>query len=246
MDLNQIKDIINNFAKDEKIFTNEQDFQFELASALLNYCDVEEVKLEALSVGENWEAIQKNVEEKKKMPRVQKEYTDLIVREKNGDNFAIELKYKMPYNVCFYETSKEKIVTMVQGAYDHGCYYFIKDIERLEHINSRHFTNGMKIKKSFAILLTNDHNYWDNDFSLSKIWANYSLHEKRKVLPKVLLKFGNETSIKSGRTTFEAIKLNNEHQIKWEEYPLPKNITSESKRNNTKPKFKYLIVEVDG
>ena len=62
---------------------------------------------------------------------------------------------------------------MVQAAYDINAYEFIKDISRLEKINNRFFASKIKnIKKGYAIILTNEKNYREKDFSKSPIWKN--------------------------------------------------------------------------
>ena len=107
--------IIKDFAKQGFVFSNEQDFQFELALALLKSTQVTEVKLEALSFSHGWKTIQTNVN----LARNDKEYTDIIVRTKKNEYIAIELKFKTANKICYYQTNKSgNVATMKQGAHN--------------------------------------------------------------------------------------------------------------------------------
>ena len=253
-------EIIKSFAtEDEIVFSNEQDFQFQLALKL--QAKYKDVKLELLSF-DNIKQSTLNIcvqnHEKKfsenhkinkgKKNKIKKEYTDIFVTDKNGDVYAIELKYKTTNRICYYETNKSKMITMAQGAYDIGAYYFIKDISRLEKINKRvsFSKNTQTIKKGFAVLLTNDKNYWDNDLSGGKaIWEDFSIAggENKVIETNIEKKVKVNASNSEKYNSYTPIKLEGKkpYPIEWNKYDLK----LVGKRGKWSPDFYFIVVEVD-
>lgn len=239
-----LEQILDNFAKQEMIFSNEQDFQFELALELARHKElVADVKLEPLSIDISWSEVLNLSKKGKSLTRKTKQYTDILLQDVDGNFVAIELKYKTPNKICCYTTQNNNhFVTMSQGAYDFGVYDFLKDVERLEHINERHFAKDIKITQAFAIMLTNDKNYRFNDFSRSKIWMNYGIFENA-VLPKGTLTFCGQTQYKTKHRTFDAITLKNTYVCNWRNYPL-KNYHNYYSKQNPSPGFSYLVLPI--
>lgn len=235
-----IDSIIKDFAQQGFVFSNEKDFQFEFALALSkSEQEVAEVKLEALSLPYSWQTIQTNVN----LKRGNKEYTDIIVRTKEGEYIAIELKFKTADRICYYSTNKLDNLTMKQNAYHFNAYDFINDIVRLENINDRYFYNGFKVSKGYAILLTNNCNYRYNDFSGSSIWESYAINDG-KCLSGALLFNGNQQTYKIKKRTFKALKLESQYTLDWKGYPLPNYQDYQDIQKSCNPGFSYLIVEV--
>jgi len=237
MNKSDIKKIMDRLAERGLVFTNEKDFQFAFAKELDKVLGVSDVQLEVLSFPYSWKHVNESTVKK------DKEYTDIIFKY-DDEWYAIELKYKTPDHICKYETNAGVSFTMKQGAYDHNSYHCIKDIYRLETINSRYFSNINKIKKSFFVLLTNDSNYRYNNFSNSKIWKNYSLCEERGELEKGILTFENDRSIYN---EFISIELGNNYKLDWNNYQI-KDINGNEYSNNKKeknisPAFSYLLIE---
>lgn len=153
-----LNDTIQALAKQNKIYSNESQFQFDLAWELRGKGF--QVELEALSVSQA-AAKQLSKEERKKA------YTDIIV--KDGDGYiAIELKYKTPEtkDIMCYDINGVKTYLFSQGAENLGSYLYWKDIERLEMLVNGmiplNFDADKKVIKGYAVLLTNDKKYWDN------------------------------------------------------------------------------------
>jgi hypothetical protein len=96
MTYNEINAILKNFAKSNMVFSNEYDFQFELAQALQKLPCVKDVKMEALSLEMDWTFVKLLAKQKQKLSAKTKEYTDIIVETTNGKFYAFELKYKTP------------------------------------------------------------------------------------------------------------------------------------------------------
>ncbi|MBO5578119.1 MAG: hypothetical protein J5955_03330 [Bacilli bacterium] len=257
-----IKEIINNFAEQGIVFSNEQDFQFEMALALKtgNY-GIKNVKLETISLEEDWNEIERKVLNRKKLNRQIKQYHDILVELSDDEYALIELKYKTPSKLCFYETSQGKTITFVQGDYNIGAYDFLEDIHRLETINNRYMSNDIqkKIKKSYAVFLTNDKNYRYNDFAkqregkVQSPWVNYSICEG-KIIKDGRIPFIINNREETKYTTpkgkcFDSISLKNKYgPFNWQNYELPNYNNYEDKKVNRKsctcPGFSYLIVEV--
>lgn len=152
-----LNDTIQALAKQNKIYSNESQFQFDLAWELRGKGF--QVELEALSVSQA-AAKQLSKEERKKA------YTDIIV--KDGDGYiAIELKYKTPEtkDIMCYDINGVKTYLFSQGAENLGSYLYWKDVERLEKLVNGHvplnFGVEKKVVKGYAVLLTNAEKYWN-------------------------------------------------------------------------------------
>ena len=91
-----------------------------------------------------------------------------------GSRTAIELKYPTRGAVVLHE--EEEFRLRDQDARDAGRYDFCLDIARLEGI----FDAG-KANDGYAILLTNDHLYWNRPRKVDAIDADFVLHEDREI-----------------------------------------------------------------
>lgn len=231
--------IINGFAKDGKVFSNEQDFQFELALALKNEVEVDEVKLEAASFPRgswNLKAIQDG--RPFLADKAQREYTDLIVKTKDGLYYAIELKFKGADKPYLYNSRAfGNVAVLKHGAEYFNAYRFLNDVSRLERINGRLFANNIIIEKGYAILLTNNSKYKESAFEGSEIWVNYSLINDRTVGQGLLRIRNSEEKYLS----FEPLNLNGNYTFKWNTYELD----PQTMLNDKTPGFSFLVVEVD-
>ena len=231
--------IINGFAKDGKVFSNEQDFQFELALALKNEAEVDEVKLEAVSFPKgSWNLNAIRDGRPFSADKVQREYTDLIVKTKDGLYYAIELKFKGADKPYLYNSRAfGNVAVLKHGAEYFNAYRFLNDVSRLERINGRLFANNIRIEKGYAVLLTNNSKYKESDFSGSEIWRNYSLINDRTVEHGVLRIRNSEEKYLS----FEPLNLNGNYTFKWNTYEL----NPQTMLNDKTPGFSFLVVEVD-
>lgn len=232
-----LKSIMDDFANQGIVFSNEQDFQFEMALALSKNKNIKQVKLEMLSLEFNWNEVAEIAITKGQISEDKKEYHDLFVEFVDGTCAVVELKYKTPDKICLYETKNGRVITMKQGAQDENAYAFIEDIRRLEHINERYFPNDKKIDKAYAVFLTNFKKY---RFGFDGyIWGNYSV-EENKIL-KGTLYFGKDGLEHRGR---KAIKLNGLYKIHWNDYPLCNYQDYKDLMKSHCPGFSYTIVEV--
>ncbi len=241
MNMNDIYKIMDSLASDGKAFSNEQDFQFEFARALNPF--VTEIKLEALSLDQNWAAVKSLADSKRKIGKQAKEYTDIIAKTKDGKYIAIELKFKTPDKLCYYETAQSgRVLTMIQDAHFKGAYQFINDVFRLEQINQRHFCKEFDVSKGYAILLTNNHHYRYNDFS-----TNYAVSEGKTLGPGILKYDKGDPQFL--RRQYPEIQLSGQYTMKWKDYALmglngQKYNDYEDKYKTPYPGFSYLVIEV--
>ena len=230
--------IINGFARDGKVFSNEQDFQFELALALKNEVEVEQVKLEAISFEKSLGSLTVQDDGSLKVDKTQREYTDLIVKTKDGLYYAIELKFKGADKPYLYNSKAfGNVAVLKHGAEYFNAYRFLNDVSRLERINGRLFANDITIEKGYAVLLTNNSKYKESAFEGSEIWVNYSLINDRTVGQGLLRIRNSEEKYLS----FEPLNLNSNYTFKWNTYELD----PQAMLNDNTPGFFFLVVEVD-
>ena len=150
-----LKKAIDELAAEGKIFSNERQFQLELAMKLQHKGF--DVELEVVSSDKSFDEFQKLSKEDR-----EKLYTDIIIKQENDKYIAIELKYKTPQKFYTYKTIKGTTITFPQGASDLGAFLFWKDVERLENFKNinLNFDSNKKIEKGYAVLLTNQEDYW--------------------------------------------------------------------------------------
>jgi hypothetical protein len=114
------------------------------------------------------------------------------------------------------------------GAYDQGRYDFLKDIKSLESL-----CLDNPYRKGYAILLTNDHRYWEKGIKPGAVDEAFHLYEGRKVCGGLTWKKEASHGTKSGREN--AIDLKGIYDLKWNNYS--RFVAKDSE-------FRYLCVEV--
>ncbi len=120
-----INNVIKYFKKNSILFVSEADFQFSFGTKLR-----EELKNEDCEIIFEYPM---EIDDKKVMT-----YTDIMVVEKANSKkyfIPIELKYKTDEaNITAH--GLKNIPLKKHGAYDCGCYLYLKDIERIEKFKS--------------------------------------------------------------------------------------------------------------
>lgn len=230
-----LSDIIKGFGKEGRIFTNEAQFQFALATKLRETLesDTYDILLEVLTHSE-----EKEIEGGQK--RKKRNYTDIVAINKNTNKYiAIELKYKTAEYEREYEYGNKMLLS--QAANDEGCYYFLKDVKRLELLKSGSKSEESHLNKcecigGFAIILTNEKKYWELNFENCK-----SRYKSLCIGKETEIKAGSELKWESKKMSEkgEPIKLQNSYEKtdwSWEPY-----YNDEKKTNG---EFQFLIVEV--
>ena len=232
-----LEGILNSWGQEQVIFQSEAQFQFNLAWKLQELYDCES-RLEDLSVV---------VTRENKLK--QKVYTDIVLV-KGDYSVAIELKYKTA--ILEYKDT----LLFNHGAADLGRYDFLWDVNRLEllidptkaareqniaktgEIDVRRHCN-----KGFAVLLTNENDYWQQGYSDSNTTIDnaFRFGESNGRLYSKTLDWrrdsnGEYTKAIKGTARGRSIVLNEAYPVQWKPYcELP------AEKNNV---FKYLIIEV--
>ena len=221
-----VKSQIEEFLCSDKrvAFRNELDFQIQLAHHLL--CSEKFTK-----VFMEYYIPQDMI---KDYPWESQIYTDIVV-ELNSKFYLIELKYKtksipkIEYT-CFgrkYSTSLLKN----QGARDHACYDFWRDVKRIECIQNS-FPDS--VSGGVAIFLTNDSSYESGKVLPESDHVEFSLNPNTEFNPQ---KCWRNPENKKGRTS--EIHLRENYERKWERVSWSVTAESEMREN-----FFYCIVEI--
>ena len=137
---------------------------------------------------------------------------------------AIELKFATRKLEC--KRKGEHFFLRDQSAQDVKRYDFLKDIQRLEQV----VMDG-NADAGFAILLTNDHLYWQEP-TRNTTDAYFRLHEDRTVSAGKVLRWSKDTSPKTQKGR-EELCLKSSYHLRWQDYGEERN-----------PLFRYLAVSV--
>ena len=163
---------MDKLAKWRKLFWSEADFQFSLAQVLCDMLKEKDAKAQIFL-----ERPIPTVTDDTKVKR-RNRYIDILI--KIGDTiYPIELKYATKEDMVY--DDGEKILTTTQGAYDTHRFGYLYDIFRLESIR-KELSNSTDLKfgRGFAILLTNDSNYYlapTNDNYKNTIDGTFRIHD---------------------------------------------------------------------
>ncbi|MBR0169330.1 MAG: hypothetical protein IJQ14_00630 [Bacteroidales bacterium] len=238
LDIVGLDSILYLWGQEKKVFQSEAQFQFNLAWRLQELYDCE-AKLEDLTVV----VTRKNKSDKDLMQKV---YTDIVLL-KDDYSVAIELKYKTA------TLNHKDILLFKHGATDLGRYDFWWDVNRLEllvtptkkapkNLNAKsEETNVYRhCTKGFAILLTNENDYWKKSYRKDTIDKQFCISEADGCLLSKTLDWkkvnGEYTKTIKNTSRAHSIVLNEAYSYHWESYcELP------TEKNNI---FKYLMIEV--
>lgn len=195
-------------ATERPVFHSEADFQFALAWQLKQQEPSRQIRLE------------------KRAPLLQERLcVDLWATDRQGIA-AIELKYK----TCkaTFNVGGEQFDLLDQAAQNQARYDFLKDVVRLQDI----VASGAA-SVGYAILLTNDSDYWSP--SKRKVLADglFRIHDGRDLVGT--LTWGAVKSPKSIKGREAALTITGPHRLKWATYSTLQRPLGE---------FRYLMVQV--
>ena len=149
---------------------------------------------------------------------------------------AIELKYRTRQTAL--QFANEHFDLRQQSAQDHGRYDFLKDIQRLEHLEQL----GLA-RSGLAILLTNDHLYWEYPRRPPNLDKEFRIHEGQQLTG--CLKWSTEASAGTTRNRERPVNLKGIYNLIWHNYadvrPV-QSLGSGSRLSNER--FCYLAIEV--
>ena len=153
-------------------------------------------------------------------------HLDMLVTS-DGLALAVELKYKTVTLVHL--TQEHDFHLLNQGAQDLGRYDYLKDIWRLEKI-----TKSVPRCKGWAVLLTNDGNYWTQSKRSDTVDSDFRLAEGSTM--SGVRAWGDKASAGTKKNREASISLENSYILHWRDYS-----DLAAKPNGM---FRYLSVEV--
>lgn len=228
-----IETVLLALAKERKVFWSEADFQFAFAWKLKeifegsNPQSTINVRLERRA-----DALEKRDDGKKSGDA----YIDIWV-EIDKMVYPIELKYKTIQ--CTITDGSEEYKLKQHGACDIGCYLYLKDVERIEHISK---SLGDNFGKGYAIMLTNDHLYWDQPRTSpdTTAFSDFRIYEERTIPAGQKLNWHPSSNKQPvWQKKLGPLTLTHNYTINWKDY---------SKLLNEEGKaipFKYSIIEIN-
>lgn len=203
MQLKDIIDILHVLSRIRKLFWSEDDFKFAFA-----------VQVQA-KFGSNAEVrLEKRYNISAQGTKDRNAYTDIVVK-MGTKSFPIELKYKTAKGV-YEDVDGEKIGLRNHSAVDLGCYAYLKDINRLEHLAEHDIT----FERGFAIILTNEPGYYNNS-QRESVYDAFKIFEGRHISAGTL---GWNVKQESGRelpkwiNSYRPFSLKNDYTIQWSDY----------------------------
>ena len=204
-----IEGILKLLATERPVFHSEADFQHALAWEIHRNDPSARVRLEVnLGISGRREAV------------------DILVTV--GDaSYAIELKYKAKMLDAVHK--KEEFHLQNHSARPIGRYNFIKDVRRLER-----FADASPNRIGYAVLLTNDDNYWKTTERLTAIDAMFRLNDNCTL--QGTLRWGAATGSGTMKGRENVLDLRGAYSIRWAEY---------SQLNCEGPsKFRYVLLRI--
>lgn len=235
-----IESVLLALAKERKVFWSEADFQFAFAWKLKEMLQKDSNQQSTINVRleRRVDALKKRDDEKKSGDA----YIDIWV-EIDKMVYPIELKYKTIKCIITDGTDGSEEYKLKQhGASDIGCYLYLKDVKRIDELSK---SLGDKFGKGFAIMLTNDHLYWDNHNTSTDttIFRDFRIHKGRKIVAGAIPDWGTPSD---NRPAWQKIlgpfNLNHDYTINWGDYS---NFNMEGEANGQASPFKHTIIEIN-
>ena len=210
----QLEEILKSVYNNRNPFLSEAQLQFDLAIALEKHFESQspdryKIYLEYPTVNTTTKA------------RV---YYDIMIKNVETKKYCpIELKYKTKNAPVIFDGTKIDLKN--HAAQDLGRFDYLQDVERIENFNA--FTSKVK-EAGYAIILTNDHNYWSAGRA-GCIYDDFALNNGRKI-DKGMKSWAVGTKVTSvGKSRINGLTLKDSYCIEWEKLDI---------------NFKYLMLEI--
>lgn len=227
-----IREIMDAFGEEKRIFQSEAQFQFALAWELQKHIqDDRQVLLEMVSCTRKPNGNQK----------AKRLYSDIVLKNNTDNSYIVlELKYKTKQDNTY------GVYLTNQGATDEGRYDYLWDIRRIELLkkpdNDHYEYNPVlgKFMGGFAIMLTNENNYWQGNQNKRKdaLDSQFAIDEGKTISEEV---DWNTTEKKDWMRSRPQIKFDGEYTFHWNSYYDTGNTT----KTGLKKEFRYLITRID-
>ena len=185
----KITNLMNDLACDRPIFHSEADFQHALALCIHDTIPDGRVRLEYPPFP------------------AERMYLDIWLP---GIGVAVELKYRT--RKLNLSREGESFALRDQSARDIGRYDFLKDIQRLERLCTLPAAQA-----GFAVLLTNDHCYWNPPLRLRPtVDTAFRIHEGRTITGEMA--WSERAGGGTTKHREQPILLNGSHDLHWQDY----------------------------
>lgn len=222
MKLSDIIDILTALSKVRKLFWSEDDFKFEFATMIkVKFGDKVYIRLEKRY-------------ERERERKMQSSYTDIVVK-MGKRSFPIELKYKTVAD-RYPDYDGEVVQLKTHGAVDLGCYAYLKDVERLEYLSK----TDDSFERGFAIILTNEHKYYENT-DRESVYDAFKIYDGREV-PASFLDWDRSgydpEKLPKWFKSYPPFSLMRSYKMEWMDYVSEENADGH-------PQFKYQIAVID-
>lgn len=205
-----ICEVIENLKRKRNIFYSEADFQFAIAWVIKELYPNAKIRLEYNP--SKYLNIRIDV---------------LVIIEDKW--IPIELKYKT--KGCTKLIDGEEYHLKNHGAKDRNCYFYLKDIERIENLKN----NLKQFDRGYSIFLTNDLSYTKAPQSEKVFYKQFSLEDNINLSGE--LSWHKNTGFGTMKGIETSIFLKNIYKIRWQKYSKLDDTTTGT--------FKILINEVN-
>ena len=128
------------------------------------------------------------------------------------------------------ERRSERYRLLHHGANDRGRYQFLNDVQWLE----RAIDGVNDARRGFALMLTNDHLYWNEGARPDTVDADFRIHEGKKL--SGVLAWSDIASAGTKEGMQQPISLKGQYEMRWCDY------SNLGLQQNSQ--FRYLAVEV--
>lgn len=149
-----------------------------------------------------------------------------IEAESGNDRVLIEVRYKTALLQTHFNGAE--IHLKKHAAYDISRYDFLSDLAKLEKIVAHHPDT-----RGFAVLVTNDRNYWEEPIRETSVDEEFKIHQNRMVQGRLNWKNASDGTTLNRE---EAIELSGQYRIQWHPF-----LTLGTGKNE---QFQMLAVEV--
>lgn len=218
---NDIVQVLQNLAVTRPAFCSEADFQLSFAWELKKFLSVQSIPYEIFL-------------ERKFIISSKECYVDVCV-ESQDELCLIELKYKTVKEQVSVSSKTGTVCTLKnQAANDLGRYGYLKDIWRIENALS-HIAHK-KSKNGFAIILTNDKQYYENPQKvLTTVDQTFRIHERTDLLNPFnnFINWTLKGTTAKWMKSYPSFRIVHTPSFCWNKYSVP-----------AKQEFRYLITEI--
>ena len=252
----ELKDFNSNLImesiKNKMPFYNERHFQFELAMAIRDfYKDNKNIQIDF----EAYYGTQNETDDNTK-----RNYTDIVVYDKNGNFIAIELKYCLDDNNnkekrYKYKNGENEITIAKKGAVDNCRYDFLFDVHRLEQIskNAKYENNSLKnFYCGYTILISNSKKTWLKSKKEHPNDINFHIADGTKTKRVCFWLGGINFAVNKDGLNYKGkqvlrrdFNLKKEYDCCWQPAGENNYYFEDSNKNNPSPPFKYLVIKIE-